>query len=239
MDKITKKEEAELELEEEDRELESEDEEFFDDIEEENISTKQKFLLILTGVIAFLLFVILLFPVEEILRTFLLKKFQESGLTVDFKKISLPLWGNKQIDSLYFLTSDNIELKAEEINTDISIIQLYKNKILGKLNTVSFNLDTVSLIINLRGLNFDIDLSNLEKGMLVASGEIKIQGVNGKISKMPIFPYIRDLSGTKIKSFSLDIKKIGSKLIIEKGVFNLSIAKIRLKGKVDYSGSLK
>jgi hypothetical protein len=215
------------------------DDEFFEEFEEENLTLKQKLLLIVSGVISFLLFVIFLFPFEDILRTYLLKKFDESGFTVDFKKMSLPFWGNKQIDSLYFLTPDNLEIKSEEIETDISIYQLYKNNLYGKVDAISFTLDTIDLILNMRKVSLDLHLSNIEKGFMATSGTINIQITDGKISRLPEFPMIGNLSGTKIKSIQLDIKKIGNKFQIEKGMFNLSIAKITLKGKLDYSGSLK
>ncbi len=226
-------EENELEVLSETEELLEED---FEESEESKLTTKQILLLILLGFFSFFLFVFLLFPVEEIIRSYSIKYAAEAGINLDFKSLNFPLLFRKQIDGLYILTKGNTEIQAEEVDFDISLLALTKNQILADLETTSFQLDTGDVILKIKKFNLNTNISNYEKGINF-TGAVELQTGSGQILKLPNFPFLGDLSGTGIKSVSLELKKVAQTINIEKGIFNLSIAKITVKGKMEMGTS--
>ncbi len=204
-----------------------------------SLSYKQITMLFLGGILGLFLFVVLLFPIEEIIRFFITKNTQNSGFIIDFKKLNFPILGTKSVDSLYMVTKDNIEIKSEEIQFDVDIPELYKGNILTQMEALSFVLETDDLLLNAKSLKTDINLILSERENPVLNGGLTISIVGGKIPKIPSFPILGDLSGTSIKSINLNMKKNGNRISFEKAIFDLSIAKITLKGRMDISPIFK
>ena len=204
-----------------------------------SLSYKQITMLFLGGILGLFLFVVLLFPIEEIIRFFITKNTQNSGFIIDFKKLNFPILGTKSVDSLYMVTKDNIEIKSEEIQFDVDIPELYKGNILTQMEALSFVLETDELLLNAKSLKTDINIILSERENPVLNGGLTISIVGGKIPKIPSFPILGDLSGTSIKSINLNMKKNGNRISFEKAIFDLSIAKITLKGRMDISPIFK
>ena len=204
-----------------------------------SLSYKQITMLFLGGILGLFLFVVLLFPIEEIIRFFITKNTQNSGFIIDFKKLNFPILGTKSVDSLYMVTKDNIEIKSEEIQFDVDIPELYKGNILTQMEALSFVLETDDLLLNAKSLKTDINLILSERENPVLNGGLTISIIGGKIPKIPSFPILGDLSGTSIKSINLNMKKNGNRISFEKAIFDLSIAKITLKGRMDISPIFK
>jgi hypothetical protein len=91
------------------------------DHHDNSLSYKQITLHFFGGILGLFLFIVLLFPIEEIIRYYITKSTQNSGFIVDFKKLNFPILGTKSVDSLYMVTKDNIEIKSEEIQFDVDI----------------------------------------------------------------------------------------------------------------------
>ncbi|MCX7999082.1 MAG: type II secretion system protein GspN [Leptospiraceae bacterium] len=223
----------------EDKELENvseEDSEQEEDLEleeeESHLSLKQKLWLGLIGLIGFLFFFIIFFPLEEIIKSYVIKTANENQINLDFKNLNLSIFSSSQIDKFYLLTQNDIEVKSEEIEFDISFTKLMNKQIIGTISATSFSLDMGSTLIKLKRLDLSPNVQNYEKG-LATNGSLEVQTAGGQIVKLPNFPILGDLSGVQIKSINLAFKKTGSSLQIEKAMLNLSIAKIQIKGKIE------
>ena len=76
------------------------------------LSWKQKLILINCGVVAFLFSILLLFPYEELARTFISKYALENNFVLEFRKLNLPFFSTKSIDHLIYQNKDNMEIRA-------------------------------------------------------------------------------------------------------------------------------
>ncbi len=209
------------------------------DHHDHSLSFKEIIFLLFSGFIGLFLFILLLFPIEEIIRFYITKASQSSGFVLDFKKLNFPILGTKSVDSLYMVTRDNIEIKSEEVQFDVDIPELYKGNIITESEAFSFVVETDDFILNAKNLKTDINLILSERENPVLNGSVNLSILGGKIPKIPSFPVLGDLSGTKIKSINLNMKKNGNRITFEKAIFDLSIAKITLKGRLDISPTFK
>lgn len=209
------------------------------DLNDNSLSYKQITILIIGGILALFMFVVLLFPIEEIIRFYITKSTQNSGFILDFKKLNFPILGTKSVDSLYMVTKDNIEIKSEEVQFDVDVPELYKGNVITQMEAFSFVLETDDLLLNAKSFKTDVNLILSERENPVLNGGLTISIAGGKIPKIPSFPILGDLSGTNIKSINLNMKKNGNRITFERAVFDLSIAKITLKGRLDLSPIFK
>ena len=142
--------------------------------EEEEYATtelnwKQKLILINSGIFAFLLSVIFLFPYEELTRTFITKNAQEKGYVLEFRKLNISLFSTKSVDHLIYQTSNNLEVRAESIEIDTSIWDLIKKNFKGNVKVTSLNLEMSEFALKASSVNledssligFDRDLTNM------------------------------------------------------------------------------
>ncbi|MDX1959018.1 MAG: type II secretion system protein GspN [Leptospiraceae bacterium] len=226
-----------------DDELLSLEEELEDDFESTEVSLtfKQKIILVGLGLLSVIIFFVLLFPTDEVVR-FALGKFSESsGVQIDFKKISLPIIGTRTIDSFYLLTKDGLEAKAEEVtlkNTDL--LKFYNDADLkGELTFSGFDLDSGNFQVKLTELGVVSNLSELDKDLTAISGTVKITSEVGTLVKLPELPILGNLSGTKIKKIELEFQKNGPNVDIKRAMIQLSIARIAVRGKMALSPNFR
>lgn len=204
-------------------------------IELEGLSIKKNSL-IGYWLFSLLSFIIILFPIEEILRSILVARTEKSGIHIGFKKINFPYFGLKTIDSLYVLTKDNIEFKAEEVNFTINPYQIWNRaQVISTIESFSNNLEMCNMVMNARSLNLDINLTNTDRENLVLNGSIGIHLTGGNITRLPEILSFLGVSEIKVKMIQMNLKITGNKILIEKGNFDISIAKIMLKGRIDIS----
>lgn len=222
---VEKEQESTIEEVEEQEELEFEK-------EESVLSLKQKLLLVLIGFLGFIVFFIIFFPLEEIIKSYAIKLASEQQVNLDFKKLNLSFISNSQIDRFYLLTRNEIEIKSEEIEFDVSFLKLLNKQIFGNISLSSFYIDTGSIQVRLKRIDLVPNIQNYEKG-LATNANLELQTSGGQILRLPNFPVLGDLSGVQIKSINLVLKKTSSIVQIEKAIVNLSIAKIQIKGKIE------
>jgi hypothetical protein len=206
---------------------------------DKSLSLKQKILLSLSGCIGLFIFVLSLFPVEDILHYYITKNIQSTGFIVDFKKLNFPILGTKSVDSLYVVTKDNIEIKSEEVQFSLDLSEFYNGNILSNSEIYAFSIETDELFISSKSIQSDINLVQSERETPTYNGSISISSGAGKIVRITSFPVLGDLSGTSIKSITLNLKKNGSRISFEKAFVDLSIAKIQLKGRLDLSPNFR
>ncbi|HMV43948.1 MAG TPA: hypothetical protein PK079_20095 [Leptospiraceae bacterium] len=202
------------------------------------LSWKQKLILINSGIIGFILFIVLLFPYEELVKTYISKFALENNFVLEFRKLNLSFFSTKTIDHLLYQNKDNLEVRAESIDIDTSLIDLIKRNFKGNIKVSSLNLETNDYAIKIGSLNIeDSSLTGFDRDLPNIIGSINLQVFDGKILRSPVIPMIDSLQGVTIKNILLNIKKSlnSNRLNIEKGVFTLSIAKITISGYIELS----
>lgn len=229
---------------EEDSEESLEEEIGFEDDEDSTgeLSWKQKLILINSGVIAFLFCIVLLFPYEELARTYISKYASENNFVLEFRKLNLSFFSTKTIDHLIYQNKDNMEIRAESIDIDTSIFDLMKRNFKGNIKISSFNLELTDYAIKAGTVNIeDSSLIGFDRDLANINGTINLQIFDGKILRSPVIPMLDTLQGVTIKSILLSLKKTlnSNRLTIEKGVFTLSIAKITISGYIELSPVMK
>ena len=229
---------------EEDSEESLEEEIGFEDDEDSTgeLSWKQKLILINSGIIAFLFCIVLLFPYEELARTYISKYAAENNFVLDFRRLNLSFFSTKTIDHLIYQNKDNMEIRAESIDIDTSIFDLMKRNFKGNIKISSFNLELTDYAIKAGTVNIeDSSLIGFDRDLANINGTINLQIFDGKILRSPVIPMLDTLQGVTIKSILLSLKKTlnSNRLTIEKGVFTLSIAKITISGYIELSPVMK
>jgi hypothetical protein len=210
--------------------------------EEKEFSIKQKFVAILTGVVSFLFFLILLFPYEEIARYYILKAASENQLSLDFKNLNLPFFGSKSVDGLIYQGKDGFELKAETIELDSSYSTLMDRSFKGEIQISSLKLDISELGIDIKTLSLtDSEIDHFDKGIAGMNLSIHLEALNGKIKRSPNIPVLESLKDTIIKSIQLSVKKEKNsfRLRVEKLALNTNLAKLEVTGNIELNDFFK
>ncbi len=236
-------EEKNIESEEDVEEIPGDDLGFEDDEDSSGeLNWNQKLILIISGVIAFIFSIIILFPYEELVRTQISKYALENNFVLEFRKLNLSLFSTKSIDHLIYQNKDNMEIRAESIDIDTGIFDLIKRNFKGNIKISSLNLELTEYAIKAGTVNIeDSSIIGFDRDLANINGSITLQIFDGKILRSPVIPMLDTLQGVTIKSILLSLKKTlnSNRLTIEKGVFTLSIAKITVSGYIELSSVLK
>ncbi len=219
------------------------EEEFTENIHRTNFTLKQKMILILIGFFSFLIFSIIIFPYEEVVRKVLSKLSVENQIVIDFQNLNLPFFGSKTIDGLIYQGKDNSEIQAETIELDSSLFNLMSQVFKGDLEVTAVKLDIADIALSFKTVKIeDSFLDSFDKPYGQMSFFIKFNSIGGKIRKSMVIPFVDiNLKDIQIKSLSFEAKKdkSGTKVKIEKFFLNTNIAKVILDGTVELSEFIK
>jgi hypothetical protein len=219
-------------------EADSEDSELF--AEATALSLRQKLLLWASGFGCLLLSVLYLFPIEEVLRSYISKNSETAGFVLDFKRLNLSLLGESSIDSLIYLPKDNsLELRVEELAAELSLLQLFQSILNGKLRATSFSVELPQYMFTAKSIMIsELNMSGIDKEWVHYHGSISLQLSGGKILKTPLIPFLGDLKDVTVSSLTLVLKKGGNRINFEQALIKSSIATLKIKGKIDLSPTL-
>lgn len=211
--------------------------------ERTSFNIKQKLFLALVGFFSFLLFTILIFPYEDVVRKVLSKVSVENQMVIDFKNLDLPFFGSKTIDGLIYQGRDNSEIQAETIELDTSLFNLMSQVFKGDLEITSLKLDLADISLVFKTVKIeDSFLDSFDKPYGQMSFFIKLNSIGGKIRKSMTIPFVDiDIKDIQIKSLSFEAKKdkSGTKVKIEKFFLNTNKAKIVADGTIELSEFIK
>ncbi|MCB1192077.1 MAG: type II secretion system protein GspN [Leptospiraceae bacterium] len=193
----------------------------------------QKLVLWIGGFLFFILFVILLFPYEEMTRLFIVQALDKSGTVVDFRKVNLSMFRPIKVDHFSVDTDSDIHLKSEEASVDVSFLGLYKKKVIGDMETLSLNFQWKNVELKFGSVVISYALNDINKDWISGiHGTINIEALKGVVVNTPEVPLIGDIKGVTIKSLIISTKKTGTTLVVEKANLKTSIASIDIKGKL-------
>ncbi|MBM9498878.1 type II secretion system protein GspN [Leptospira sp. 201903071] len=204
---------------------------------------KQKLYLIGTGVFSFLIFTILLFPLDEIIRSSLNTSSTKTGTIVNFRDLSISFLGNVTLDTLEITTPSNLKIKSEETVLKTSLFGLMKRKFDGKFKILSLKIDTengpFAKIPRIEGQG---KFENLDLGIARMGGNFDIEipaGSSGMIMELPEIPLLGELKNITIKKFLTKLNLKDGNLIFNDFTLDTSIARFDITGNIRLSESIQ
>lgn len=220
--------------------LEDDSEMFEEDNDEEHakVNRKQVLTLVAISIVSFILFTIFIFPLNEIVRSVLIKTGKETGIFMDAKEIHFPMIGRKSFDSFVMSFPSGTSLKAEEVSLGISLFGLIQSRLEGDVNIGYFSYEGSDLSIGIQTLDLPIRLSPLDEKITKWNGEGEITVSGAKIKESMDIPFLGSLKGTDIKRANLLFKIRSGKLLIEKGNLDSNLAKFQFQGVVRLSDTI-
>jgi type II secretion system protein N len=220
--------------------LEEDNELFEEDSDEEHTKVNRKEILILItiSIVSFFVFTIFIFPLNEIVRSLLIKTGKETGIFMDAKEIHFPMIGRKSFDSFVVSFPTGTSLKAEEVSLGISLLGLLQSRLEGDVNVGYFSYEGSDISIGIQTLDLPIRLSPLDEKITKWNGEGEISLSGGKIKESMDIPFLGTLKGTDVKKANLLFKIRSGKLLIERGSLDSNIAKFQFQGVVRLSDTL-
>jgi hypothetical protein len=219
------------------------DEDDINEEEEKPLTRSKIFTLVGIGSFLFFVFLIILFPLDEVIKSYLLSFSKKSGIIIEFKDIHFPIFGAKRIDSLAIQPSSNALIKSEELILDLKTTELLQYRFDGELQLMGLKYEGTDLGFLIKSIIVSGKLSGLDDRLSRYTGDITIGIRGGKISNLPNLPLIGELNkDIDILQGQFKLKFRTGKVNIEVGNLNtswlrLSLAgSIRLNDNIDFSG---
>lgn len=203
----------------EDQELEEE----FDEAEEEKsrLSGKQRLWLIVSGVVSFFLFLVLLFPFEGILRNVVLKRLGPN-LKVEFSAFKLGLIGQTKIDDLSVQSTSGFRLDAESAAADLQKLALLRFSPKGtvRLNGGNFTMGKFSGAF--KSLDITMDMSRLDAPASQWEGTIQVKLDDLQPEQLPDLLSMLPVSGD-----DLSVQRVTIPLQFRKGTLDFGQSQLQ------------
>lgn len=220
--------------------LEDDGELFDEDGDEEHtkVNRKQLFTLVAIAFVSFLVFTLFIFPLNEIVRSILIKTGKETGIFMDAKEIHFPMIGRKSFDSFVASFPSGTSIKAEEISLGVSLFGLLQSRLEGDANVGYFNFEGSEWAASIQTLDIPLRLSPIDDKITKWNGEGEIDLAGGKIKESSEIPFLGSLKGTDIRKANLVFKIRSGKLLLERGILESSLAKFQFQGVVRLSDNL-
>ncbi|TGK83771.1 type II secretion system protein GspN [Leptospira montravelensis] len=220
--------------------LEDEDDLFDEDGDEEHSKVNRKQVLTLIGIafISFLVFTLFIFPLNEIVRSVLIKTGKETGIFLDAKEIHFPVIGRKSFDSFIASFPSGTSVKAEEISLGISLFGLLQSRLEGDANIGYFSFEGSEWAMSIQTLDIPLRLSPIDDKITKWNGEGEIDLSGGKIKESAEIPFLGSLKGTDIRKANIVFKIRSGKLLLERGSLESSLAKFQFQGVIRLSDTL-
>ncbi|TGL37418.1 type II secretion system protein GspN [Leptospira perdikensis] len=205
------------------------------DEEHSKVNRKQIVTLVTIAVVSFLVFTLFIFPLNEIVRSILIKTGKETGIFMDAKEIHFPMFGRKSFDSFIASFPSGTSIKAEEVSLGISLLGLMQSRLDGDANIGYFNFEGSEWAMSVQTLDIPLRLSPLDDKITKWNGEGEIDLSGGKIKESAEIPFLGSLKGTDIRKANVLFKIRSGKLLIERGSLESSLAKFQFQGVVRLS----
>ncbi|MGE8719859.1 type II secretion system protein GspN [Leptospira terpstrae] len=217
--------------------LEDDGDLFDEDSDEEHTKVNRKEIFTLAGIafVSFLIFTLFIFPLNEIVRSILIKTGKETGIFMDAKEIQFPMIGRKSFDSFVASFPSGTSIKAEEISLGVSLLGLLQSRLDGDANIGYFSFEGSEWAASIQTLDIPLRLSPLDDKITKWNGEGEIDLSGGKIKESPEIPFLGSLKGTDIRKANIVFKIRSGRLLLERGILESSIAKFQFQGVVRLS----
>ncbi|MBM9589401.1 type II secretion system protein GspN [Leptospira sp. 201903075] len=217
--------------------LEDDGDLFDEDGDEEHtkVNRKQVITLVAIAFVSFLVFTLFIFPLNEIVRSILIKTGKETGIFMDAKEIHFPMIGRKSFDSFIASFPSGTSIKAEEVSLGVSLLGLLQSRLDGDANIGYFSFEGSEWAFSAQTLDIPLRLAPLDDKITKWNGEGEIDLSGGKIKESAEIPFLGSLKGTDIRKANIVFKMRSGKLLLERGSLESSLAKFQFQGVVRLS----
>ncbi|TGK04274.1 type II secretion system protein GspN [Leptospira langatensis] len=208
-----------------------------EDSEEEvpRFSIKQKLILVGSGFISFLLFLILLFPYENIVRQVLNSSSNQPSM-VFFRELSVSvLLGEVSVKSLEIM-GQSFRMRANKAEIQAGLLSLIRKKINGDFDIsgikVEYDGEQVGTIDALEG-HLKIDSLVVPASRYSGSFSLKMpEGSRGFLPGMPELPLLGKIENFRINKILITSKLDQGNLEFEEFLIDTSIGRLDLHGNL-------
>ncbi|TGM98914.1 type II secretion system protein GspN [Leptospira dzoumogneensis] len=239
-----------IEIEEEEELISNEEEEFLTmELEElppeeeedtPRFSLKQKLILIGSGTSSFLLFLILLFPYENIVRQFMSSSGQPSSVFFNELSVSV-LLGKVSVKSMEIM-GQTFKIRSKDAQIKAGLFSLLRKKVNGDFEIEELELDYDGQTLgNIGELEGHLQLDSLSVPASRFGGAFSLKMPEGKFGSFPNLPEIPFIG--KIENFFINKILITSRIDqgmveFEEFIIDTSVARLDLHGNLRLSDSL-
>lgn len=239
-----------IEIEEEDELISNEEEEFLtmeleelppeEEEETPRFSLKQKLILIGSGIVSFLLFLILLFPYENIVRQ-LMNSSSGQPSSVFFNELSVSvLLGKVSVKSMEIM-GQTFKIRSKDAQIKAGLFSLLRKKINGDFEVQELEIDYDGQTLgNIGELEGHLKLDSLSVPASRFGGAFNLKMPEGKFGSFPNLPEIPFIG--KIENFFINKILISSRidqgmLEFEEFIIDTSVARLDIHGNLRLSDS--
>ncbi|MGJ4788721.1 type II secretion system protein GspN [Leptospira koniambonensis] len=241
-----------IEIEEEDELISNEEEEFLtmeleelppDGLEEEDtprFSLKQKLILIGSGLSSFLLFLILLFPYENIVRQ-LMNSSSGQPSSIFFNELSVSvLLGKVSVESMEIM-GQSFKIRSKNAHIKAGLFSLLRKKVNGDFEIEDLEIDydnqTLGTIGELEG-HLQLDSLVVPASRFGGAFSLKMpEGKFGSFPNLPDFPFIGKIENFFINKILITSRIDQGMVEFEEFVIDTSVARLDLHGNIRLSDS--
>ncbi len=165
----------------EDEDLDALDEEF----EESRLSGRQKLFVFLTAAVSFLVFTIVFFPLEELIR-YQLRSF-EKQLAIDFATLDLNVFGDDVVGGFSAQLPDNSGgFSAETIKSELSWVDLAAASPKGLVQFEDSELHMQGFAFDAATMDLTLDIDDANKILTTSQGSIQLLAGGVKFTQLPL-----------------------------------------------------
>ncbi len=208
-------------------------------IQEEIPLTTSKILsLVGIGIVFFILFAFLLFPLNELIKSYLIDFSKNSGIIVEFKELRFSLLGTKSIDSLLIQPGNDMFIRVEELSIDTKILQLFKYTFDGEFGLINFRFESGEIAFLIKSVLLDGKLAGLDQRLTRYTGDINLHFRGGEITSLPELPMVGEIQKIEILQGSLKLKIRSGKVLLDQGNLNTSWFRILVSGQIRLNDNL-
>lgn len=200
--------------------------------ESESFTSSKIFLLVSIGFVSFFIFLILLFPIEEVIKSFISDFSKKSGVVIEFKDLKFPIFGAKSLDGLTIQPDSNLILKSEEVYLDAKLFDLIKFIFDGELDLLGFRYDSQDISILIKSILISGKLTDINERISKINGDLNITLKGGEIVRAPEIPLLGEIKKVEIQNGIFLLKFRSGKLLIDQGNLNTGWFRFQLSGQI-------
>lgn len=177
-------------------------------------SRKQWTLIALTTLLSFLVFLIVLFPYDLLIRYII--DSVSGRIRIEFLEMNPSLFGTTEIKDLRVVLSPKESVEAENVSIHLSPFQLFNRNAHGTVFGSRINVDLQELGIEVGALSGDLNLDGLDMPPASWNGDVLVNGSNIFFNDIPPIMKFVPLQPDEYR-----IKKIKVNSIFSGGRFDL------------------
>lgn len=221
------------------------DEEGTDAFEDEEqpapFSMRRKITIGLTVLLSFVIFAILFFPYESVVR-FALQKFART-VRVDFNRADLNLFGPDRIEDLKVMTPDGSFINAKTIIADIEYFSLFSGAAIGEITAKKLDAEVAGFSFKTKSLQIKVNLKNTFETLKKWEGRLQLISKNIDTGSLPqgalkMLPIPISLDGLKIKAINIGgMMARGGKIHLQKSIIKSNWADADIEGNIVLRGA--